>query len=170
LAFDIEQLRCVHFGASPSREHLSTDVDASSAPAITVTHPPNDLFGRLRQSVCATPLNAVDEARKHAAARALTIRRQRQEHRMARVVVIVITSFLLFWAPFFVLNTVEPSIRDHVNEQTKKGLTTAMKWATVWGYTNSAVNPLIYTFFNQRFRQAITAVVTCRRRSARRTR
>lgn len=85
----------------------------------------------------------------------LTRRRQKQEHRAAKVVIIVLAAFVLLWAPFFLVNLIGPLchscfISDDV-----------WKLVTWLGYCNSAVNPVIYTFFNRTFRRAMIDI--CRK-------
>lgn len=68
---------------------------------------------------------------------------------------IVFFTFVLCWAPFFVLNIVmvlypRENIPDHVID------------VCLWlGYVSSTINPIIYTIFNRTFRAAFIRLLRC---------
>ncbi|KAJ8389343.1 hypothetical protein AAFF_G00120510 [Aldrovandia affinis] len=78
-----------------------------------------------------------------------------RERKAARILGLILGAFVLCWLPFFVkellvgLRAVRPSPR----------LSDLLTWL---GYVNSLVNPLLYTSFNDDFKQAFRRLVRCR--------
>ncbi|VDN37121.1 unnamed protein product [Gongylonema pulchrum] len=78
------------------------------------------------------------------------------EHKATRVLAVVFACFFICWTPFFVANfavgfcgarcAVPPTVASFF----------------LWlGYFSSTINPLIYTIFNRRFRQAFLRILRC---------
>ncbi|XP_046393673.1 uncharacterized protein LOC124161399, partial [Ischnura elegans] len=82
----------------------------------------------------------------------------RLEQKATKVLGVVFFTFVVLWAPFFVLNLV-PAICP---ECEKNVSTSVMDLVTWLGYASSMVNPVFYTIFNKVFRQAFKKVLLCR--------
>ncbi|XP_014279477.1 5-hydroxytryptamine receptor 2C isoform X2 [Halyomorpha halys] len=109
---------------------------------------------RLQLNATTTPLNL----------RFLANRRQRQamtanvvatEQKASKVLGLVFLTFVLCWAPFFILNIIFAAcptcfIPPHVVD--------ICLWA---GYLSSNINPIIYTIFNRTFREAFIRLLKC---------
>ncbi|XP_043269303.1 octopamine receptor beta-3R-like isoform X1 [Venturia canescens] len=82
-----------------------------------------------------------------------TIRQQtkswRAEHKAARTLGIIMGAFLLCWLPFFIWYLTTSLCGDTC--QCPNVVVTIVFWI---GYFNSALNPLIYAYFNRDFRDA----------------
>ncbi|XP_032230907.1 dopamine receptor 2 [Nematostella vectensis] len=85
----------------------------------------------------------------------------------AKTLAIVMGAFLLCWAPYIIALLLEVSCPRCVPFQDKYTLAKAVKWLV---YSNSALNPIIYTALNRAFRDAFKRVLckfwTARRRNA----
>ncbi|XP_076288286.1 5-hydroxytryptamine receptor 2A isoform X3 [Lasioglossum baleicum] len=77
------------------------------------------------------------------------------EQKASKVLGLVFFTFVLCWAPFFLLNIVfaacpECSVPGHVVD------------TCLWlGYVSSTINPVIYTIFNKTFRAAFIRLLKC---------
>lgn len=84
----------------------------------------------------------------------------RLEQKATKVLGVVFFTFVILWAPFFVLNllpTVCGDCESHID-------TWVFDLVTWLGYASSMVNPIFYTIFNKVFRQAFKKVLLCRYR------
>lgn len=80
-----------------------------------------------------------------------------KERRAARVLGIVMGVFVLCWLPFFLMYVILPFC-PHCSIAAK-----TVNFITWLGYVNSALNPVIYTVFNNDFRKAFLKIL-CRHR------
>ncbi|XP_016103439.1 5-hydroxytryptamine receptor 1E-like [Sinocyclocheilus grahami] len=114
---------------------------------------------RVKHAFCISDVSTSDHTaefdRNHAAVRApldteLDERNQictSRERKAARILGLILGAFILCWLPFFLkellvgLNVPNPSPQ----------VSDALTWL---GYTNSLINPLLYTSFNEDFKQA----------------
>ncbi|KAK1122929.1 hypothetical protein K0M31_008567 [Melipona bicolor] len=78
------------------------------------------------------------------------------EQKASKVLGLVFFTFVLCWAPFFLLNIFfaacpECSVPVHVVD------------TCLWlGYVSSTINPVIYTIFNRTFRAAFVRLLKCK--------
>lgn len=79
------------------------------------------------------------------------------EDKASRVLAFVFSSFFICWTPFFLSNFA----RGFCGESCA-----VPEWAGslfLWlGFLSSTLNPIIYTIFNKRFRQAFGRIIRCR--------
>lgn len=83
------------------------------------------------------------------------------EQKATRVLGVVFFTFVILWAPFFVLNLL-PTMCPKCEENISNGVFDFVTWL---GYASSMVNPIFYTIFNKVFRQAFKKVLLCRYKS-----
>lgn len=78
-----------------------------------------------------------------------------RERKAARILGLILSAFIICWLPFFIkellmaLKVLQPS--PHVSD--------FLMWL---GYINSLVNPLLYTSFNEDFKQAFKRLLKCK--------
>lgn len=81
----------------------------------------------------------------------------RLEQKATKVLGVVFFTFVILWAPFFVLNLL-PSLCHSCEEAMSPWVIDVVTWL---GYASSMVNPIFYTIFNKVFRQAFKKVLLC---------
>lgn len=84
----------------------------------------------------------------------------RLEQKATKVLGVVFFTFVILWAPFFVLNLV-PTVCGDCESRIDTWVFDLVTWL---GYASSMVNPIFYTIFNKVFRQAFKKVLLCRYR------
>ncbi|XP_055636789.1 dopamine receptor 2 [Toxorhynchites rutilus septentrionalis] len=82
----------------------------------------------------------------------------RLEQKATKVLGVVFFTFVVLWAPFFVLNLL-PSLCQECEENISHWVFEFVTWL---GYASSMVNPIFYTIFNKAFRDAFKKVLLCR--------
>ncbi|XP_043523504.1 octopamine receptor 1-like [Frieseomelitta varia] len=85
----------------------------------------------------------------------------RLEQKATKVLGVVFFTFVVLWAPFFVLNLI-PAVCPNCERQIDHKIFDLATWL---GYASSMVNPIFYTIFNKVFRQAFKKVLLCRYRN-----
>lgn len=85
----------------------------------------------------------------------------RLEQKATKVLGVVFFTFVILWAPFFVLNLV-PTVCGDCEKNIDNWVFQFVTWL---GYASSMVNPIFYTIFNKVFRQAFKKVLLCRYRN-----
>lgn len=80
------------------------------------------------------------------------------EQKATKVLGVVFFTFVILWAPFFILNLI-PAICSPCEMKIHPGI---FEFATWLGYASSMVNPIFYTIFNKVFRTAFRKVLLCR--------
>ncbi|KAM6173276.1 5-hydroxytryptamine receptor 1D [Erethizon dorsatum] len=83
-----------------------------------------------------------------------------RERKATKTLGIILGAFIICWLPFFVVSLVLPICRDSC--WIHPALFDFFTWL---GYLNSLINPIIYTVFNEDFRQAFQKVVHFRKAS-----
>ncbi|NP_001166889.1 5-hydroxytryptamine receptor 1D [Cavia porcellus] len=83
-----------------------------------------------------------------------------RERKATKTLGIILGAFIVCWLPFFVVSLVLPICRDSC--WIHPALFDFFTWL---GYLNSLINPIIYTVFNEDFRQAFQKVVHFRKAS-----
>lgn len=83
------------------------------------------------------------------------------ERKASKVLGIVFFLFVVMWCPFFITNVMAVICKDSCNEHIIGELLNVFVWI---GYLSSAVNPLVYTLFNQTYRSAFSRYIKCRYR------
>ncbi|CAB3401206.1 unnamed protein product [Caenorhabditis bovis] len=78
------------------------------------------------------------------------------EHKATRVLAVVFICFFICWTPFFVANFILGFCGSTCNIPAWLG--SLFLWL---GYISSTINPIIYTVFNKRFRQAFVRILRC---------
>lgn len=81
----------------------------------------------------------------------------RLEQKATKVLGVVFFTFVILWAPFFVLNLL-PTVCSHCESNISHWVFDIVTWL---GYASSMVNPIFYTIFNKVFRQAFRKVLLC---------
>ncbi|XP_066256920.1 D(2) dopamine receptor [Euwallacea similis] len=84
----------------------------------------------------------------------------RLEQKATKVLGVVFFTFVILWAPFFILNLL-PTFCSECDKNLGAWVMHLVTWL---GYASSMVNPIFYTIFNKVFRQAFKKVLTCRYR------
>ncbi|XP_023680082.2 5-hydroxytryptamine receptor 4-like [Paramormyrops kingsleyae] len=80
----------------------------------------------------------------------------RRERKAAKTLGIILGAYLLCWLPFFIANLAHPLLGYSINSW-------VMELVLWLGYANSALNPILYAFFNAAFRHAFANILGCRR-------
>ena len=81
------------------------------------------------------------------------------EEKASKVLGVVFFTFVTCWAPFFVLNFVVVACSENCSPPIF-----LIELALWLGYISSALNPIIYTVFNIKFRRSFVKLLLCRRR------
>jgi len=84
------------------------------------------------------------------------------EEKASRVLGVVFSTFVICWAPFFIMNLVVVACGRVCAPPAILG-----DMALWLGYASSTINPLIYTVFNIKFRRSFGKLLLCRVRSLR---
>ncbi|KAH1013847.1 hypothetical protein HUJ04_002783 [Dendroctonus ponderosae] len=78
------------------------------------------------------------------------------EQKASKVLGLVFFTFVLCWAPFFILNIIFAACPDC---DVPQHVVVTCLWL---GYVSSTINPIIYTIFNKTFRAAFIRLLLCR--------
>lgn len=87
----------------------------------------------------------------------------KRERKAAKTLAIITGAFVVCWMPFFVIAVLLPICADEC------AISPVIISLFLWlGYFNSTLNPILYTIFNQDFRNAFKRILCGRRNSVRR--
>ena len=81
----------------------------------------------------------------------------KREHKAARTLGIIMGTFIICWLPFFIWY-ITTSICGDEYCPCPDIVVSILFWI---GYTNSALNPIIYAYFNRDFREAFKNTLQC---------
>lgn len=79
-----------------------------------------------------------------------------KERKAARMLAIIMVTFVLCWIPFFLMYLILPFCSSCIHPG--KSVEVLFVWL---GYVNSTLNPVIYTVFNTEFRKAFHDIFSC---------
>ena len=91
-------------------------------------------------------------------------RKMKREHKAAKTLGIIMGAFLFCWLPFFLWYFITSMCGEACPNP--EILVKILFWV---GYFNSALNPIIYAFFNREFRYAFKKLLRCDRCNCKRT-
>ena len=97
--------------------------------------------------------NSVDEKTRRLTSEG---RKMKREHKAAKTLGIIMGAFLVCWLPFFTWYLTDSICQEAC--QVPQVCISALFWI---GYTNSALNPVIYACFNRDFRFAFKKLLGC---------
>ena len=147
---------------SPSMQGLSTAGLGPSRSASCIDLSPSDVNGRpdvagRSRGLSITPLNRRPSSTFDGEG-SRQRRLMKREHKAAKTLGVIMGAFLVCWLPFFTWYLTATLCADACPELPDWGVT-VLFWV---GYTNSALNPIIYPCFNRDFRDAFRRLLSCR--------
>ncbi|XP_078474503.1 5-hydroxytryptamine receptor 1B [Lampetra planeri] len=131
---------------SPGGRSLASSSSASSSSASSSSSLPGS--GGSGDSVRVNVADALCERRRIAAAR---------ERKATTTLGVILGAFIVCWLPFFLASLILP-----ICQQRCWFAPALFDFFTWLGYLNSLVNPVIYTWFNEDFKQAFQKLVRCK--------
>ncbi|XP_063788386.1 C-X-C chemokine receptor type 1-like [Pseudophryne corroboree] len=85
-----------------------------------------------------------------------------QKHRAMKVILAVVLAFLICWLPYNITVIVDSLMRTkYINETCKmrNQLDVALHLTEIIGYTHSCINPFLYAFIGQKFRNSFLRIL-----------
>ncbi|XP_061933471.1 octopamine receptor beta-2R isoform X2 [Apis cerana] len=118
----------------------------------------NNLNGELNSagSSKTLTLNEISTNHLHTPTKDKNIMKMKREHKAARTLGIIMGTFILCWLPFFLWYVITTLCGESC--PCPNVVIALLFWI---GYTNSALNPLIYAYFNRDFREAFKNTLQC---------
>ncbi|XP_031787134.1 octopamine receptor beta-2R isoform X3 [Nasonia vitripennis] len=141
-------------------------IHSRTANAMLLSHRPsrdlNNVNGELNSgggSSKTLTLNEVSGAVEHlhTPTKDQKVIKMKREHKAARTLGIIMGTFILCWLPFFLWYVIT-AICDPETCPCPDIVVSILFWI---GYTNSALNPIIYAYFNRDFREAFKNTLQC---------
>ncbi|XP_014477134.1 PREDICTED: octopamine receptor beta-2R-like isoform X2 [Dinoponera quadriceps] len=129
--------------------------------AMLLSHRPskdlNNLNGELNSggSSKTLTLNEINTDHLHTPTKDKHMMKMKREHKAARTLSIIMGTFILCWLPFFLWYVITALCKTCPCPDIVIAI---LFWI---GYTNSALNPLIYAYFNRDFREAFKNTLQC---------
>ena len=130
--------------------------------AMLLSHRPskdlNNINGELNSggSSKTLTLNEISTDHLHTPTKDKNMMKMKREHKAARTLGIIMGTFILCWLPFFLWYVSTSLCGDSCSSPDI--VIALLFWI---GYTNSALNPLIYAYFNRDFREAFKNTLQC---------
>ncbi|XP_074597722.1 neuropeptide SIFamide receptor-like [Brevipalpus obovatus] len=87
---------------------------------------------------------------------------QRSKLKVAKMMVVVVVIFLISWLPLYIL-AARFKLGGPLTNFEEKFLLDIIPWATWLGVSNSCINPILYAFFNKKYRKGFAAIVKSRK-------
>lgn len=112
---------------------------------------------KARWSMIKTAILKPDKP-KHSEASPQNRRAIQRERKAVRTLISITGTFVICWLPFFVYAFVTPFCGDWGNEKIRQSVGNILTWL---GYSNSMLNPLIYTIFSPELRSEFKTILTC---------
>ncbi|XP_017889046.1 octopamine receptor beta-2R-like isoform X2 [Ceratina calcarata] len=118
----------------------------------------NNLNGELNSagSSKTLTLNEISTDHLHTPTKDKNIMKMKREHKAARTLGIIMGTFIICWLPFFLWYVITTLCGETC--PCPDVVIALLFWI---GYTNSALNPLIYAYFNRDFREAFKNTLQC---------
>ncbi|KAG7200718.1 hypothetical protein KM043_001269 [Ampulex compressa] len=118
----------------------------------------NNLNGELNSagSSKTLTLNEISTDHLHTPTKDKNMMKMKREHKAARTLGIIMGTFILCWLPFFLWYVITSLCGDTC--PCPNVVIAILFWI---GYTNSALNPIIYAYFNRDFREAFKNTLQC---------
>ncbi|KAM8934530.1 C-X-C chemokine receptor type 2-like [Pelodytes ibericus] len=85
-----------------------------------------------------------------------------QKHKAMKVIFAVVLVFLICWLPFNITVIVDSLMRTGVINETchiRYQVDSALSVTEIFGYTHSCINPILYAFIGQKFRQSFLRIL-----------
>ncbi|XP_014207204.1 octopamine receptor beta-2R-like isoform X1 [Copidosoma floridanum] len=125
----------------PSRDNVNGEINSGGGSSKTLT------------------LNEVSGAAEHlhTPTKDKNIMKMKREHKAARTLGIIMGTFIACWLPFFIWYLTTSLCGPNICP-CPDIVVSLLFWI---GYTNSALNPLIYAYFNRDFREAFKNTLQC---------
>lgn len=118
----------------------------------------NNINGELNNSGSSKTLtlNEISTDHLHTPTKDKNLIKMKREHKAARTLGIIMGTFILCWLPFFLWYVTTSLCGSHC--PCPDIIVHIVFWI---GYMNSALNPLIYAYFNRDFREAFKNTLQC---------
>ncbi|XP_066581150.1 octopamine receptor beta-2R isoform X2 [Prorops nasuta] len=118
----------------------------------------NNINGELNSagSSKTLTLNEISTDHLHTPTKDKNMMKMKREHKAARTLGIIMGTFILCWLPFFLWYVITTLCEESC--PCPDIVIAILFWI---GYTNSALNPLIYAYFNRDFREAFKNTLQC---------
>ncbi|XP_040214148.1 C-X-C chemokine receptor type 2-like [Rana temporaria] len=85
-----------------------------------------------------------------------------QKQRAMKVILAVVLAFLICWLPYNITVIVDSLLRtNYINEtcEFRNRLDVALSVTEIFGYSHSCINPILYAFIGQKFRQSFLRIL-----------
>nr|XP_033802692.1 C-X-C chemokine receptor type 2 [Geotrypetes seraphini] len=85
-----------------------------------------------------------------------------QKHRAMKVIFAVVLAFLCCWLPYNITVVVDSLMRSNIVNQTcevRSQVDTALAVTEIFGFIHSCINPILYAFIGQKFRNSFLKIL-----------